>query len=171
MLVFTLLLSGTMIGQPDNANGLHQQHVPTVIESLQHGFMSVEMSIYAGRGINERDNTGRSALHYLASSCETHTFSGFYHQNTRELIEEMIKKGAEVNTVAHDGNTPAHFAAGIGNWRMLRQLVQAGADPNKPNMRGISPLQFAMVKKKHACVSAMLDPQSHHETSDDQYPI
>ena len=65
-----------------------------------------------------------------------------------ELVEELIKRGADVNQKRYVGDTPLMFAALSGNVKTVNALVQAGADPNAKVMSShageLTPLINAM---------------------------
>ena len=65
-----------------------------------------------------------------------------------ELVEELIKRGADVNLKRYVGDTPLMFAALNGNVKTVNALLQAGADPNvkvmSPHAGELTPLINAM---------------------------
>ena len=65
-----------------------------------------------------------------------------------ELVEELIKRGADVNLKRYVGDTPLMFAALNGNVKTVDALLRAGADPNakvmSPHAGEITPLSSAM---------------------------
>ena len=64
----------------------------------------------------------------------------------------MIKRGAEVNVVDSDGNTPLHFIMNVfskneSKYRAIAEcLVFSGAKPNAKNLESWSPIHIAARK-------------------------
>ena len=48
--------------------------------------------------------------------------------NDLPRLERWIKAGADVNAGDYDARVPLHIAAGEGNLKAAKQLVEAGAD-------------------------------------------
>jgi len=51
----------------------------------------------------------------------------------------LLELGADVNRIDEvTGNTPLHWAADLGNYRMMKLFLESGANPNLPNKKGIT---------------------------------
>jgi ankyrin repeat protein len=64
--------------------------------------------------------------------------------------------GASLDERDREGDTPLHTAANWKNVTLLRQLLQARANPNTVNKRGFTPLLFALHKEHAQVVDALL---------------
>jgi ankyrin repeat protein len=74
-------------------------------------------------------------------------------ENRIELIETLLKSGADPNTRAGmDGDAPLHIAAAIGDGDLTKILLNAGADKGVKNLRGDTPLDVAIA---HANLEAI----------------
>ena len=91
--------------------------------------------------IDTRTNpNGRRALNWAA-----------WHNHV-EIIEELLRHGADVDGVNHTGFTPLHHAAESGAPEAARVLIEAGADVNLPSLAGETPLQRARREGHHDVV-------------------
>ena len=52
-------------------------------------------------------------------------------QNEPELVDFLVKHGADVNLPTAEGWTPLHVAASAGKINMIEQLLHHGADPGR----------------------------------------
>jgi hypothetical protein len=62
-----------------------------------------------------------------------------------ELIDLLIRRGANVNAVDRDGATALHAAAFLGHEKAVEVLLQNGAIINASNHRGETPLDGALI--------------------------
>jgi ankyrin repeat protein len=86
-----------------------------------------------GADVSIVDAKGYSALHWAAAD-----------SRIAEFVDPLIKKGAPLNSVAGVNHVTALLGAiDAGNVPAAEQLLRAGADPNVPMARGITPLMAA----------------------------
>jgi len=76
-------------------------------------------------------------------------------QNHQDLVEFLLKKGAEVKAVTDDGLTPLHMAAQNGNIGIARLLLLDRADINALDSKHWTPLDRAE-KWEHPLTAAFL---------------
>ncbi|MBR3676216.1 MAG: ankyrin repeat domain-containing protein [Alphaproteobacteria bacterium] len=62
-------------------------------------------------------------------------------------VQNLLKKGENVNATDKDGNTALHYAVAMDNAEMAGVLLASGADMNIENAKGWSPLKIAEQKK------------------------
>lgn len=63
------------------------------------------------------------------------------------IVELLIKKGANVNSVTISNSTPLHLAAIFNHIDVIRILISAGADLDAADSNGFTALQIAIVQK------------------------
>lgn len=63
-----------------------------------------------------------------------------------EAIQHLIEKGVDVNGRDKHGWTPLHFAARTKSVLVVKMLLNAGADVDPVNDKGISPLHLSLLK-------------------------
>ncbi|CEJ93283.1 hypothetical protein VHEMI08882 [[Torrubiella] hemipterigena] len=87
-----------------------------------------------GADVNYYSNKSKvTQLHTLA-------FSNPFGDKERHFIEFLLKLGADVDALAEDGKTPLRFAATAAQPDAMQLLLAAGADPNKRDYNGWTPL-------------------------------
>ncbi|KAJ7672279.1 ankyrin repeat-containing domain protein, partial [Mycena polygramma] len=57
-----------------------------------------------------------------------------------DIARFLIDKKAEVDFVDNSGWTPLHIAVSAGHDEIVQELVGAGADVNRKNNKGLTPL-------------------------------
>jgi ankyrin repeat protein len=65
------------------------------------------------------------------------------HENRIELVTMLLEAGAEINYALSDGGTVLHQAAEIGDYELMRVLLDAGADKCVKNKSGKTPYDIA----------------------------
>lgn len=117
------------------------------------------MKLVNSQNVNSVDDeTGRTALHFAAN------------YDLGDVVELLLKNGANVNAVDNDLNTPLHYAAKHGihhdfslsttklsanhfDWNLgyeaiVNELVDNWANVNLPNADGETALHFAAIGGK-----------------------
>jgi len=78
-----------------------------------------------GAKVNHSDRDGETALGSAADACRS-----------ADMIKLLVASRAQVNAKTNRARTPLIIAAFNGNESAVRELVQAGADPNAKDARG-----------------------------------
>ncbi len=100
--------------------------------ALEADLSKVKELLLASADPNASDDNGVTPLHFAAQS---HSYA---------VMEALILAGASVDSVDANGNTPlsdAVFHSDGGD--LIKLLLRSGADRNKENNYGISPLELA----------------------------
>jgi len=92
----------------------------------------------------------------LGKSVEPEFGNGLYEsplvqaiqKNNYEIVDFLIRKGANVNREHQQKKTPLHFATEAEDSRILRRLIEAGAIVNKSDELGYTPLHRAARNKE-----------------------
>ena len=64
-------------------------------------------------------------------------------ENHGEIVDMLLERRVPVNVTTGEGYTPLHNAAQNGNAKMIKQLLEAGADPAQPMYEGKVAIDFA----------------------------
>lgn len=112
-----------------------------------------------GSGPNEAEEALAKAVtdHFSVESLETLNAEGFsaihaaVRQNHYEMVEAMLKKGVNVNLTQDKpsvaGTTPLHLACEHVYPRLVKMLMEAGADDTLKNEKEETPAHIAAGKK------------------------
>lgn len=98
--------------------------------------------IKQGADVNKSDSTDTSILMYAA-------------WKTPELVDELIRAGADYNFQNNQKITPLLVASDVGQIQSVEALIRAGADLNAQNSHGTTPLIFAAMGG-HSRIARML---------------
>ncbi|HEX5243065.1 MAG TPA: ankyrin repeat domain-containing protein [Tepidisphaeraceae bacterium] len=82
-----------------------------------------------------------------------------------EVVELLLKSGAEVDAADDHGRTPLHWAAFRGQDAVIERLVQAGADLNLRNKDGQKPIHSAKGKETKALLARLMGFSATAEVS------
>lgn len=63
--------------------------------------------------------------------------------NFRDVLEFLVRQGADVNALDDSGDTPLVLAARLGRRLLVKRLIDQGADVNLPSAGGVTPLAAA----------------------------
>ncbi len=90
-------------------------------------------------------------------------------RNDTTAVQHLLERGAEVDAMDADGLTPLMLACMTLQEENIRQLVQAGADPDARNPRGTSARQMLMrgdsiPSRAPACRKALQEAEKHRST-------
>ncbi|KAM6953153.1 BCL-6 corepressor-like protein 1 [Aplochiton taeniatus] len=83
------------------------------------------------REVNRRDNAGYTALHEACS------------RGCTQIVQVLLKHGADVNCSAQDGTRPIHDAVASDNLAVVWMLLNHGADPTLATYSGHTPVKLA----------------------------
>jgi ankyrin repeat protein len=100
--------------------------------------------ITAGVDVDARNNGGSSALHWASSvaieDISRSLISLLLSPSSDIGMSSSTQTGIYVNTINHAGETPLHWAVDWLRPHAVEALLDAGADPNKVDVDGNSPL-------------------------------
>lgn len=107
------------------------------------------MLLAAGADPHRRDQAGRTALHW--------TLQGQACPARRETLAYLLTKGnLDADHALPDGTTPLMLAARLDDPAALQWLLNAGADPQRADLRGRTALDYARMGTRKGRASACL---------------
>jgi ankyrin repeat protein len=77
----------------------------------------------------------------IAAAAAAAGAAGEANETTTQILLKM--EGIEIDAQNSVGQTPLHVACSRGNWNAVRELLDAGANPDTADRRGYTPGQFA----------------------------
>ncbi len=106
---------------------------PLIFAAISGSPETMRLLMSRGSDVKAKDVDGRTALIEVLTT---------ENEMPPEMVEDLIRAGADVNVRIYGGMTPLMIAAG-GNPRILRALIEAGADLNARDDQGATPLRWA----------------------------
>jgi ankyrin repeat protein len=82
---------------------------------------------------------GEPLLHRLLTRADLRYF------DSQQFLRQSLTNAALVNLTNAAGDTPLHVVIRLGSTPLMNVLMQAGADPVRPNARGETPLLLAAI--------------------------
>lgn len=121
---------------------------PELLQAIDEGDCGFVKGYLVARGnVNAQDHKGRNLLHRAAA------------RGHRQLVEDLLAKGAYTDHEDERGNTPL-YAAVVGNHvDVVNLLIEAGAPINQADQRGVTVLQMAAYKGYLDTLSVLLRHQ------------
>jgi len=130
------------------------------IEPLKEGDAIISKLLAFGANPNIQTLEGETSLHYAVIQFNTNSLQednpSFprHDDNTvtenpslssplNNLLENLVKNGASVHAIDHDGDTPLHYAVREGNFLAVQALLRLGAYPDSSNDDRETPLDLA----------------------------
>jgi ankyrin repeat protein len=100
-----------------------------------------EIAIDAGVDVNLTTDTGRTVLHNLAlgTTILPELKSKSFYEKSCNISKLLLNKGANLNAVDSDGNTPCHLIGCGDNVKLMEFCVRNGANRTITNKQGKSP--------------------------------
>lgn len=152
MNVLGLLLLHGADSSPPAESGLR----PLLSELICLGRLDEELLrdlVAQGRGVNARDDEGRTPLHALLelrdNPLDDWSFRG---AALRDLLRALVELGADPNARDHHSRTPLMIAVGndgVGVLLRVRALLDVGADPRCQDADGMTVLHHFFVSGGH----------------------
>jgi ankyrin repeat protein len=91
------------------------------------------------------DDNGRSALHYIISNKDINNIDVF------NLSNLVISYSAPVDIPDSQGIRPLHLAAERQNFKLVKRLMELGAEPNSRDSNNLTPLHYALLPTMTEC--------------------
>ena len=100
----------------------------------------VEYLLLRGADPNFQDYAGYSAIQQIVYQMSEYSYLELQIYNYKDIIDLLLKYGANINSQNEIGNTPLNEAVNDDLYDMVVFLLDRGADPNIPNENGILPI-------------------------------
>lgn len=137
--VFDIARNGTL----QNMKELVKQNPALVNVTDQMGFSSLILACYRGNvEVAEFLMDHVKDLNY--ESREGTALAALSINYNKQLVEKLLQKGANPNTVDSQGNTPLHWAIKRNNIELLQLLIKNNANTSVKDSLGISAFEYAL---------------------------
>lgn len=134
--IITILLKAGARGDSIDVKGNSPLHETVLYEDLDTLKLLLAKPINVDVHLADHGEEDRTAL-YLAATQRIHVFH-------IEIMQALLKAGANVNARMGEKRTALHGAVSADNLAAMRELLQAGADINARDINGDTPLLVAV---------------------------
>ncbi len=153
---------------------MHAVYIPVMLEDfgviyepeVRKQAISILLSNKAD--VNATDQDGKTALHYTLLGARIRT--DFFELEQAEILDTLLRYGANPNVVDKQGNPPLFYAlqATNGQHEMeLGRLLAGGASPDIQNEEGITPLMLACkLKASNEVILSLLNAGANPKIRD-----
>ena len=123
---------------PDIAHYLYAGDTPLHMAAAAFRRQVAEFLVAHGAEWRARNRRGAQPLHYAADANRRDPAA------QADVIEYLLKIGADPNSVDSSGVTPLHRAVRTRSLPAVRALLDGSANPRQPNKAGSTPLHLAV---------------------------
>lgn len=120
--------------------------IQSSLTSLNDDLRMVDFLVGKGADLNRQNERGDTALAFAVKD----------RSYAPEILEAIIRHGADPNTCDRDGLTPLHWAVHTESARCVELLLIAGAKPDAANGNGDTPLHLAARANRQGLVTQLL---------------
>jgi ankyrin repeat protein len=118
--------------------------VTRLLRAAEYGFPAcARLFVDLGNDVNARDAEGKTVLMHAGAP----RARGFYREGKADLVRFLLARGAAIDGADRRGRTVLHHSLrsthAILDDPTREVLLQAGADPNRPDGEGISAMTWA----------------------------
>ncbi len=97
------------------------------------------------------------ALLFLNTAHSQSAIADAAMQSNIDLVERLIRDGANVNSIQSDGSTALHWASYNADAEMADILIKAGADPSAKTRNGSTPMWLAARRGDPGVITKLLE--------------
>ena len=139
-----------------------------VVEESQHESVGA-LLLDRGADVTQGDQYGMTALHYAVEMNKPSLLKALLKRDAdpnAQLTQGLpFRRGDYVGREAYDGASPFWLAARLGNVEMMRELLDAGADPELRQAWGVTPTMVAagvtQTDSRIACDANLIQALAH----------
>jgi uncharacterized protein len=147
-LVFALVMAPVFAGVAGDAS---------LVEVVKAGNRPAAIALIEQHvNVNTSTSDGTTALHWAA------------HNSDAELVDRLLRAGADAKAKNQFGATPMSEAAFNGNVKIMEALLKAGADADSPGADGQTALMMVARTDNVAAAKLLLEHGAHVDAKENQ---